>query len=96
MVELLEKFERLENLIVCTQKEVLNIDELCTLTGLSKSTIYKNTMSGTIPHFKKLKHLFFDRAEIMFWLKENRGYNVDEIEAKAATALTLKKKGVEA
>lgn len=47
MVDLIKRFERLENLIVSTQKEVLNIDELCTLTGLSKSTIYKNTMSGT-------------------------------------------------
>lgn len=96
MVDLIKRFERLENLIISTQKEVLNIDELCTLTGLSKSSIYKNTMNGTIPHFKKLKHLFFDRAEILIWLKENRGYNVNEISNEASTALCLKKKGVKA
>lgn len=90
MVDLIKRFEKLENLIVSTQKEVLNIDELCTLTGLSKSTIYKSTMNGTIPHFKKLKHLFFDRIEILNWLKENRGYNVAEIEATASTALVMK------
>lgn len=96
MVDLLERFEKLENHILTTQKTVLNINEVCTLTGLSKSTIYKLTMTGKIPHYKQAKHLYFDRIEIESWLKSNRGFNVNEIEAKASTALTLKKKGVEA
>lgn len=95
MVDLLERFEKLENQIICTQKAILNINELCTLTGLSKSTIYKLTMNGKIPHYKQAKHLYFDRIEIEFWLKTNRGFNVDEIKEQSATALTLKKKGVE-
>ncbi len=96
MVELLERFERLENQILCTQKTVLNIGEVCTLTGLSKSSIYKLTMNGKIPHYKQAKHLYFDRIEIEAWLKTNRGFNVNEIEAKASSALTLRQKGVEA
>lgn len=94
MVDLIKRFERLENLVLCTKKTVLNIDELCTLTTLSKSTIYKLTMSGKIPHYKQSKHLFFDRVEIENWLKENRGYNVAELEQAASSALTLNKKGV--
>lgn len=90
MVDLIKRFENLENLIISTQKEVLNINELCILTGLSKSTIYKNTMNGTIPHYKKLKHLFFDRAEIMIWLKDTRGFNVAEIEEDAKNLLKIK------
>ena len=96
MVDLIKRFERLENHILCTQKTVLNIDEICTLAGLSKSTIYKLTMTGKIPHYKQAKHLYFDRVEIENWLKTNRGFNVDEAKEQSATALTLKKKGVEA
>lgn len=102
MDELKEKIEeqshrlrKIESLLALS-KPVFNIDELCQFTGLSKSTIYKCSMLGTIPHYKKLKHLMFDREEIISWLKENRGYNVNELEANASTALTLNKKGVKA
>ncbi len=78
MEVLIHKIERLENLIRTTQKEVLNIHEVCDLTGLSKSTIYKLTMSGSIPHYKQAKHLYFDRVEVIEWLKSNRGYNSEE------------------
>ncbi len=90
MVELLERFQRLENHILSTQKAVLNINELCILTGLSKSTIYKLTMNGKIPFYKQAKHLYFDRVEVEAWLKENRGFNTDEIETEASTALSMK------
>ncbi|MEE4196572.1 MAG: helix-turn-helix domain-containing protein [Bacteroidales bacterium] len=59
-------------------KKVLNIDEVCKLTGLSKSSIYRCTHKGTIPFYKQAKHLFFDKLEIESWLKENRGYNVKD------------------
>lgn len=90
MVDLIKRFERLENLVLCTQKSILNIDELCTHTTLSKSTIYKLTMNGKIPHYKQAKHLFFDRLEIENWLKQNRGYNQEELEQEASTALSMK------
>jgi excisionase family DNA binding protein len=90
MIEIEKRFDRLESLVLCTQKKVLNIDEVCTLTGLSKSTIYKLTMSGKIPHYKQAKHLYFDRIEIENWLKENRGFNVSEIDKKSSTYLGIK------
>lgn len=89
------RLKKIESLLALS-KPVFNIDELCQFTGLSKSTIYKCSMLETISHYKKLKHLIFDREEIIIWLKEKRGYNVDKIEMSASTALTLKKKGVEA
>tara|TARA_R110002050_G_scaffold102384_2_gene210927 strand:+ start:9030 stop:9311 length:282 start_codon:yes stop_codon:yes gene_type:complete len=91
MMEIEKRFDRLENLVLCTQKKVLNIREVCTLTGLSKSTIYKLTMSGRIPHYKQAKHLYFDRVEIENWLKENRGFNVSEIDKKSSTYLAIKR-----
>lgn len=68
--------ERLKNIesLLTVQKNVLNLDEVSQLTGLSKSHIYKLTcgVNGkTIPFYKQSKHLFFDRVEIENWLKEN-------------------------
>lgn len=56
-------------------KPVLNINDVSLLTGLSKSTIYKFTRLGTIPHYKQAKHLYFDREEVIKWLKQNRGFD---------------------
>jgi len=92
MVELEKRFERLENLVLCTQKTVLNINELCSLTTLSKSTIYKLTMNGLIPHYKQAKHLFFDRVEIEMWLKKKRGYNVPELDEVVSDAFIINNK----
>ena len=78
MVDLIQRFERLENLIVTTQKNTLNIDEVCLLTGLAKSTIYKKVMRGETPHYKQAGHLYFDRVEIENWLKSERGFLVSE------------------
>ena len=73
------------------QKEVLNLKELCIFLDLSKSTIYKFTMNGTIPFYKQARHLFFDKKEIIEWLKQHRGFNIEEIEADAVNMLNLKK-----
>lgn len=70
--ELKEDIKSLQNKFASTNKQVLNIDEVCVLTSLSKSTIYKLTMDGLIPHYKKCKHLYFDRVEVELWLKENK------------------------
>jgi len=45
----------IESLLTLT-KSVLNLDEVCTLTGLSKSHIYKLTCWGKIPYYKQAKH----------------------------------------
>ncbi len=99
MVEIIEQLkrqdERLKNIenLLSLSKTVLNLDEVCTLTGLSKSHVYKRTMQGTIPHYKQAKHLFFDRAEVEAWLRENRFKTVQEVEQEAATYVTLNRKG---
>jgi excisionase family DNA binding protein len=88
-----ERLKKIESLL-SVSKAVLNIDEVSQLIGLSKSTIYKNTMNGTIPHFKQCKHLYFDRVEIENWLKSNRGLNIDEIELEASSSLSINRGGV--
>jgi excisionase family DNA binding protein len=87
-----ERLERIEGHLSMS-KTVLNLEELCKLTGLSKSHIYKRTMASTIPHYKQSKHLYFDRLEIEDWLKANRIKTADEIDKEAATYVALGKSG---
>lgn len=85
-----ERFQNIEALL-SLKKNVLNIEEVCRLTGLSQSTIYKFTSSGSIPHFKQAKHLYFNRIEIEEWLQSIRGFNASEIRQEAMTYLALSK-----
>jgi len=86
-----EKLENIENQLQL-QKEVLNIDELCEFTGLSKSTIYKKTHNGTIPFYKQSGFLYFDKAEVIAWLNSVKGFNSLETSHDAATYCAFGKK----
>lgn len=88
-----ERLKKIESLLSLS-KNVLNIDEVSMLTSLSKSTIYKFTHTGTIPHYKQAKHLFFNKEEIEAWLQANRGFNASEIEKQASTYVSLNKEGL--
>jgi excisionase family DNA binding protein len=97
VLDLLKKQgEQLNNIesLLSISKTVLNLDEACTLTGLSKSHIYKLTCWQRIPFYKQAKHLYFDRLELEAWLKTNRFKPSDELEKEAATYVTLNKKGL--
>jgi len=87
-----EQLASIESLLTLT-KSVLNLDEACNLTGLSKSHIYKLTCWGKIPYYKQSKHLYFDRLELEAWLKTNRFKASDELGKDASTYVTLNKKG---
>jgi len=87
-----EKLTNIETLLTIS-KTVLNLDEACTLTGLSKSHIYKLTCWGKIPYYKQAKHLYFDRLELENWLKTNRFKPSEELEKEASTYVTLNRKG---
>lgn len=100
MVHLIEKLqeqdERLKNIesLLSLSKRVLNLNEVCDLTGLSKSTLYKFTSDGIIPHYKQAKHLYFNRIEVEEWLLSKRGYYKKEISQAASTYIMLNEKGV--
>ncbi len=75
-------------------KEVLTLSEVSQFTGLSKSHIYKLCSNGGIPFYKPFgKVNYFDRLEIINWLKQNRVSTNKEIESKASTIVTLKNGG---
>jgi excisionase family DNA binding protein len=76
------------------QKEVLTLNEVSQFTGLSKSHIYKLCSTGGIPFYKPFgKVNYFDRLEIIEWLKQNRVATTKELESIASTFVTLKNGG---
>lgn len=73
--------------IIGTQKEVLTSDEAARYLGVSKSCLYKWTMSRQIPHYKSPtgKMCFFNRKEIEAWMQSQRVATNDELEQQAQT-----------
>lgn len=67
------------------EKEILNLDELASYTGYSKSHLYKLTHQNRIPHYKPGgKNCFFRLDEVKEWLLSNRVSTRQEIESQAS------------
>lgn len=49
----------------------MDVFEACTLTGFSKSQIYKLTMKGEIPYSKFGKRLVFSRKALLHWMENS-------------------------
>ena len=65
-------------------KQVMNLDQLCNYTGLSKSYIYKMTSDNLIPYFRPTgKILFFEKSLIDAWILRNRVKTQAEIKAES-------------
>ncbi|MDU1905059.1 MAG: helix-turn-helix domain-containing protein [Dysgonomonas sp.] len=86
-----ERLERIERLLL-NNKKVLNFEETCEYTGLSRSYLYKLTAAALIPHSKPNgKVLYFDKDKLDSWLLENHVKTRQEIE-KEASSFTFRKK----
>lgn len=72
-------------------KRVMNMEEACLYSGISKSTLYKLTCKGEIPHYKTSgKLIFFERDEFDDWLLGNRIKTRGEIDREAMNYLMKK------
>lgn len=84
-----EEFQKVADLITAniigTQKEVLTSDEAAKYLGVSKSCLYKWTMSRQIPHYKSPsgKMCYFNRQEIEAWMQSCRVATNEELEQQA-------------
>ena len=92
--KILQRLEAIERYSLLAAKTVLNLEDVALLTGLSKSHIYKLTCSRKIPHFKPNgKQMYFDRAEVEAWMKQNRVTTKTEAEQQAIAYTVTGKKG---
>ena len=75
-------------------KKVLTLEDVSLLTGLSKSYLYRLSCTHQIPYYKPNgKQIYFDRAEIESWMKQNRVATKQEAEQAAiAYVVTDKQK----
>lgn len=79
--------------IFCT-KEVLTSDEAASYMGISKSYLYKLTMTRQIPHYKPMgKMCYFNRKELENWLQSARVKTSSELEQEAQDYCNRKKGG---
>lgn len=95
MNELIKRLDRLEVLTLLAAKSVLTLEEVCLLTGLAKSTVYKMTANRVIPHYHADggKHLYFKKDEVEDWLTRNRVSSHNEDEQRAVEYFSKKQKG---
>jgi len=76
-------------------KPVLDINEAANLLRMSKYTLYTMTSKRILPFFKVGRKIFFDREELLDFVrsKKHRYKSNSEIESEAATRLITERRG---
>jgi len=81
-----DKLTAIESLLVATQPKPLTSKEAAEFLDFSRSYLYRLTSQGRIPCYKpEGKRVYFDRAELVNWLKRNRIRPQEETEETAAS-----------
>lgn len=89
-----EKLDKILAYSLLAAKNVLTMEDASLLTGLRKATLYSMTCKRQIPYYKKGRIVYFDRAELETWMKQNRVATQQETERNAiAYVVTGKQKG---
>ncbi len=82
--KIMAELAEIKQLTLLSCKNVLTVEDVAQLTGITKSTIYKLTCGRKIPHYKpNTKLLFFDKKEIENWMLQNRVNTIKEAEQSA-------------
>lgn len=84
------RLDRIEQLLLEQRqtpfsKETLDLDEAAAYTRYSKGYLYKLTSQRQIPHFKKSRKIYFDKARLDEWLKEQPIRTQQELISEAQT-----------
>lgn len=92
--KILQELAQIKAYSLLAAKNVLMLDDVALLTGMSKSHLYKLTCEKKIPFYKPNgKTCYFDRLEIEGWLKQNRVNTQAEAEQQALAYVVTGKKG---
>ena len=67
------------------KKDLMKIEEASEFLGLSKSYIYKKTMTGEIPFYRPLgKVLYFEKTALVDWIRSHPSRPKQELDTAAA------------
>ena len=93
---ILNKLTAIESLLeVTNQTKPLTLQEAAKFLNLSQSHLYKLTSEHKIPHFKPSgKKIYFDKSELIQWLKRKPARTQEETEEKAASYIVSGKGSV--
>ena len=65
-------------------KEVLTLQEAAQYMGIARSSLYKMTSTQAIPFYRPNgKLIFFEKDDILSWIRRNRVFSTEEIEEEA-------------
>lgn len=92
IADLSNKIDRLEAITLIGAKNVLDIDEAVLYTGYSKGHLYRLTCTRQIPHSKRDRKLFFDKAQLDAWMTEVHIPTAAQIDVAAETYTTINKR----
>lgn len=71
--------------VFCQAKEILTLEEAAIFLGISKSCLYKMTHKQIVPFYKpNNKLVYFERSELVKWIRSCRVASMDQIESEAA------------
>lgn len=71
--------------VFCQAKEILTLEEAAIFLGISKSCLYKMTHNQVVPFYKpNNKLVYFERSELMKWIRSCRVASNEDIENEAA------------
>jgi excisionase family DNA binding protein len=65
------------------EKELLTVADVSQMLNLSKGTIYNKTSKQEIPCIKKGRRVYFDKKEIVAWLREDSRKTIQQLQAEA-------------
>lgn len=83
VADLQHKLEGMENILFAA-KEVLSLEEAAIFMNVTKSNLYRMTHEQTIPFYKPGgKMCYFEKSELLAWMRKNRVSSMEEIEKEA-------------
>ena len=92
--EVIQRLERIEQLIVGQATKPLTFLEACQYLDFSKSYLYKLTSKNLIPHYKPNgKKVYFSKQDLDAWLLRNPIRTASEIDVKATNYIATKHLG---
>ena len=84
----IQKLNNIEKMLSDKFDEVLNFEQACQFLNVSRSYLYKLTSTRSVPHFKpRGKQVYFSKAELTEWLKQNPVKTSSEIDQEASDYL---------
>lgn len=91
-MEIEERLERIERLMLLSSKSVLDTSEVALMLNISPSRVRHLVCERNIPHYKQGRLTYFKKSEIEEWLLERKVPTNEEIERKAATYTAINRK----